>query len=256
MEHENVEIRFAARSDCGRVRDTNEDSLHADPPAPGKTASHGHLFIVADGMGGHAAGEIASAIAAATVANCYYAAPLDAGGDPRTPLAVAMETANHAIRLDARRNPGRAHMGTTCTAVVVRRAEFWIAHVGDSRTYLLRDGRLRLLTQDHNLAGELFREGQISAQDVPNHRGQHVLTRSLGIDERARPEVSASPEPLLPGDRLLLCSDGLVRVLDDLEIARFLADGEIAAVADRLIAEANARGAPDNVSVVLIERPR
>jgi PPM family protein phosphatase len=256
MEQANTRIRFVARSDRGRVRDGNEDSLHAEAPPADKTASHGQLFIVADGMGGHAAGEVASAMAAATVANCYYAAPLAAEGDPRPLLALALETANDAIRRDAHQHPDHARMGTTCTAVVVRGEEFWIAHVGDSRVYLWRDGRLRLLTQDHNLAGELFREGQISAGDVPNHHGQHVLTRALGIDERARPELSAAAEPLQPGDRLLLCSDGLMRVLDDGEIARRMADGEIAAVADRLIDEANARGAPDNVSVVLIERPR
>jgi PPM family protein phosphatase len=256
MADEQIHIRFVARSDRGRVRETNEDSLHAEAPPADKAASHGHLFIVADGMGGHAAGEIASAIAAATVANCYYAAPLAAGGDPRPALAQALDTANHAIQRDARHHPGRAQMGTTCTAVAVRGTEFWIAHVGDSRIYLLRDGELRLLTHDHNVAGELYREGQISAQDLPNHRGQHVLTRALGIDERARPEVSAAAEPLQPGDRLLLCSDGLMRVLNDEEIARFLADGELDAVADRLIDEANARGAPDNVTIVLIERPR
>jgi serine/threonine protein phosphatase PrpC len=248
----NNAIRFVARTDRGRIRDTNEDAVCAGLAPDDKAASHGHLFAVADGMGGHAAGEVASALAAATIRDVYYAAPLTASDDPAAVLAAAFRAANHAILGDARRNPERFQMGTTCTAAIVRGMVCWAAHIGDSRLYLYRDGALRPLTRDHNLAEELFQQGLIGADDLPNHHGQHVLTRALGIDEGVEPELLTA-EPLHPGDRLLLCSDGLLRVLAEREIADTLAGPEIVPAAQFLIDEANLRGAPDNVTVVVIE---
>jgi serine/threonine protein phosphatase PrpC len=178
--------------------------------------------------------------------------PLAANGDPVAALTVAFRAANQAILGDARRHPERFQMGTTCTAVIVREHTCWAAHIGDSRLYLYRGGSLRQLTHDHNLAEELFQQGLIDAAERPNHHGQHVLTRALGIDERVEPELVPA-ESLAPGDRLLLCSDGLLRVLAESEIADALVSPELDRAARFLIDEANQRGAPDNVTVVIIE---
>lgn len=249
------EIRVAARSDRGRLRPSNEDSLHAAPAPPGREASHGRLFIVADGMGGHAAGEVASAIATTVVAERYYAAPLAPEESPAPALAEAFRAAHEAIRGDADRHAGHRRMGTTCTALLVRGRDCWVAHIGDSRAYLWRHGGLHRLTRDHNLAEDLHSQGRLSDEELPGHPGQHILTRAMGIDERITPEIDAHPRALAAADRLLLCSDGLQRALSDEDVAEILAEpaADAETTAATLVREANERGGPDNVSVVLIE---
>jgi protein phosphatase len=244
--------RVAAQSDRGRVRDTNEDSWYAIPADPAPAATHGHLFLVADGMGGHAAGEVASALARDEVRRAYYAAAPGGGVDPAEALRYALEAANREI-LEARRRAAEHHdMGTTCTAVVVRGGSFWIGHVGDSRAYRWRPGRLQRMTRDHNWAEELLAAGRIQPDEAGNHLGRHMLTRALGIDGDVRVDVHDA-RALEPGDRLLLCTDGLTGVVSEEEIATLLAAPSLEDAARSLIDAANRAGGPDNITVVIVE---
>jgi len=253
MTGQTAELRFAAHTDRGQVRPNNQDAFHAAPPPAPHAATHGHLFIVADGMGGHAAGEVASQIACEALREHYYASALAAGADPSPLLVSGMAVANQRIRADAAAHPDRHQMGTTCLAVVVRDGRFWVAHAGDSRLYLLHADELYLLTRDHNVAEELLADGKIDAREAATHSGQHILTRALGADAKLEPELR-EPHALEMGDRLLLCSDGLIRVVTDEEIAAVLTRQDPQQAVTTLVAEANRRGAPDNVTVVVIRR--
>ncbi|MGH3666369.1 MAG: PP2C family protein-serine/threonine phosphatase [Egibacteraceae bacterium] len=217
-----MEVHAAAATHVGHVRDSNEDSVHAGEA----------VYAVADGLGGHAAGEVASAIAVATVAG------LDEGGlghdqeEARSALVEAVRQANRAVHHDARRNAAHEGMGTTLTVAAVHNGSLLIAHVGDSRAYLLRQGRARQLTTDHAT-------------------GPFTLTRVVGLE----PEVavdSYNPVPLQDGDAVLLCSDGLTAVVTDDELAGLLRDRRPREAADVLVKETLARGAPDNVAVVVL----
>jgi serine/threonine protein phosphatase PrpC len=245
-------LRVAACSDRGQVRDRNEDAFAADPPPPGRAATHGRLFLVADGMGGHEAGEVASALARDAVTSHYYAAPLGANDDPLPALREALRAATRVIRERQAREPGERDMGTTCTALAVRGASFWIAHIGDSRAYRWRAGRLQQLTRDHNWAEELLAAGRIDPAEAARHMGRHMITRALGIDPEAQVDLLPG-KPLEPADRLLLCSDGLSGVVGEEEIAAILATADLESAVASLVAAANQADGPDNITVVLIE---
>jgi len=248
-------LRVAARTDRGLIRASNQDAFSVDSPPPGKEASHGRLFIVADGMGGHAAGEVASRLAVDTLNRAYYAGNLDVRGDPTPALASGMTEANLAIQAEGERDRAHRGMGTTCTAALMRGGSLWIAHVGDSRAYLFHEGVLKRLTQDHNLAGMLLAEGRIDAREAAGHEGRHLLTRALGI----RPQIDVDvigPLALAPGDRVLLCSDGLNRVVGDDAIAALLASASPQEAVDELIGRSITEGGPDNITVVLVEIER
>ncbi|MFH1145320.1 MAG: Stp1/IreP family PP2C-type Ser/Thr phosphatase [Candidatus Eisenbacteria bacterium] len=245
-------MQFAARTDRGRKRPTNQDSHYAAYAPPEKAETHGHLFIVADGMGGHAAGEVASRLATDVVRAEYYHAELSPGEDPAPALRAALEAANGRILQEGERDPRRRGMGTTCTAVVVRGPRAWFAHAGDSRAYLCRGRMLRQITNDHNLAGALVAEGKLTLQEATQHEGSHILTRALGVREAVEIDVNRTSLELAPGDLLLLCSDGLIRVLADADLEVILGAADIEAAADELIRSANERGGPDNITVVLV----
>jgi len=245
------DLRVAALTDRGQVRDANEDAFHADLAAPERAVTHGHLFLVADGMGGHAAGEVASATARDEVLRDYYAAPLGADADPREGLRRAFLAANREIIEGRGRDANHHDMGTTCTAVVVRDGRFWVAHVGDSRAYRWRAGRLQRLTRDHNWAEELLEAGRIDPSEAMTHLGRHMLTRALGIDRDLRADIHEA-RVLEPGDRLLLCSDGLTGVVSEEEITAILGVDDLARASTELIETANRAGGPDNITVVLI----
>lgn len=234
---------YAGASDTGLVRPGNEDAYLMEPP----------LFAVADGLGGHRAGEIASTIAVETL---YAHAPkhADAKG-----LARAVRAANAAVIEAAEQGRGREGMGTTLTAAMVDGTRIALAHVGDSRAYLLARGELVQLTEDHSLVGDMVRSGTLSAEAARVHPNRSVITRALGSDPNMVAdafEVDASP-----GDRLLLCTDGLTGMLEDAAIAEVLrtAPTPKAAVA-RLIAAANDAGGHDNITVIVVDigadRPR
>lgn len=226
---------------AGRVREINEDSLF--PSASG--ASNGPcLLLVADGMGGAVAGEIASSIAAKVASE----APAD---DPISP-EERVQAANRAVIDATREDPSLSGMGTTTTLVLIGEdgsAQF--AHVGDSRAYLLRDGELRLLTNDHTLVNELIELGRITPEEAENHPHRHLITRVLGLGPIAIDTFSLD---LRDGDRLLLCSDGLTTMVTDFSISNMLAAGKgVEPTAWALIEQANAAGGLDNTTVMVVD---
>jgi protein phosphatase len=235
-----LELRWGAATHQGLVRDMNEDAYAAEPG----------LFVVADGMGGHSAGEVASAIAVDTLRR--------AAGDGyrrADDVSVAVRLANASIRAEAGARSDRAGMGTTITALVVLDPEqhlLALANVGDSRTYRLRAGRLSRLTVDHSYVEELVREGQITAEEARLHPRRNIVTRALGIDPAV--EVDTWTITAATGDRYVLCSDGLVDEVPDHEIDDLLsgvADPQEAA--EQLVAMANRHGGRDNVTVVVVD---
>lgn len=230
-------VRSAARSDPGRVRDNNEDAFHAGP----------RVFCVADGLGGHQAGEVASGIAARTIAT------LDARSleDAVSHLAEEVRQANRLVHDEARTDPAKAGMGTTLTAIVVDDAAAHLAHVGDSRAYLLRDNDVQLLTEDHTVVGRMVADGTITEEQAAQHPQRSMLTRALGT--RRIVDVDVTHVPLQGGDRLLLCSDGLTAVVDPLELPKLTQGNDLDEIVERLVAVSLERGAPDNVTVVLVE---
>lgn len=226
-------VELATATHTGRVRDHNEDrALAAD-----------HLIAVADGMGGAKAGEVAAQMAIDHLEEV-------GGRRDEGALRVAVEAANRAIHQSARSDPERAGMGTTITAARLHDGVVDLAHVGDSRAYLWRDGGLRRLTDDHSIVGEMVRDGQLSEEDAESHPHRNVITRALGAEPAIR--VDTPSESLADGDVLMLCSDGLTSQVRDEEIAAVLADAPtLQEAAERLVELANAAGGLDNVTVVL-----
>jgi PPM family protein phosphatase len=231
-----------AGTDVGRTRSGNEDSYFC-----GRA-----VFAVADGLGGHQGGEVASAAAVAPLADLDgrgFADPAEAA----EALAAAIREANSAILDQAAGDPGLWGMGTTVTAAAVAGdRHLQLAHVGDSRAYLLRDGSLEQLTTDHTVVGELVRRGRLTPDQAAIHPERSILTRAVGLDPRV-PVDTPDPLELVPGDQVLLCSDGLTEAVPDSRIAELLStspDGDAACRA--LIDAANDAGGPDNITVVLI----
>ena len=230
-----------AGTDVGRTRSGNEDSYVC-----GRT-----VFAVADGLGGHQGGEVASAAAVEPLAALdgrEFADPAEAA----EALAGAIAKANSAILDQASGNPSLWGMGTTVTAAAVAGDHLQLAHVGDSRAYLLRDGSFGQLTTDHTVVGELVRRGRLTPEQAAIHPERSILTRAVGLDPRV-PVDTPDPLELHDGDQVLLCSDGLTEAVDDDRIAELLsaaADGE--AACRSLIDAANAAGGPDNITVVLL----
>ena len=223
--------RHGALTDIGLHRKTNEDTFVVQPP----------LYAVCDGMGGANAGEVASGLAAETLA-----AEVARG----TPLHVAAEAANAAVFQRAHDNVEQTGMGTTLTAFVLEGATARFAHIGDSRAYLLRDGELRQVSDDHSLVGEMVRDGRLTAEEAAVHPHRSILSRALGTEPQAR--IDEFTEDLLPGDVLLLCSDGLSGPVaaDAIRVALTRSDPQQAA--ERLILEARRQGGPDNITAVVV----
>jgi serine/threonine protein phosphatase PrpC len=229
-------VDFVQLTDTGRERRTNEDNAFAQPP----------LFAVADGMGGARAGEVASGIVVETFANGMPDAMTAEDG-----LAELTREANQQIHKKATSEAERAGMGTTLTAAYVGEDEVAFAHVGDSRAYRFRDGKLEQLTNDHSLVGELVRRGKLTAQQAEEHPQRSVITRALGPE--AAVEVDSFSMDAQPGDVFLLCSDGLTSMVDVdtmQDILREHADS-LKTAARRLVDAANEGGGRDNITVVL-----
>ncbi|HEV2754280.1 MAG TPA: Stp1/IreP family PP2C-type Ser/Thr phosphatase [Actinomycetota bacterium] len=233
-----MNVTVGAQTDVGRVRQGNEDSYLLEPP----------IYAVADGMGGHIAGDVASATAVDVIAaGAREASSLDGNA-----LAELVNRANEAIWEKARSDPSLRGMGTTCTLLMVDGATAYLAHVGDSRAYLLRDGSLTQLTEDHTLVERMVREGRLSAEEAAIHPQRSVITRALGVDQNV--QVDVLREQLTRGDRILLASDGLTSMVGAGDIADVLTSEEDPqAAADRLVEIANAAGGEDNVTVLVVD---
>ncbi len=229
-------LPYAGGTDVGHLRADNEDAYLVNPP----------LFAVADGLGGHQAGEVASSIA---VERLLADAPRAADAKA---LARAVRSANSAVIQAADAGQGRAGMGTTLTAAMIDGTRIVLAHVGDSRAYLLNVGTLTQITQDHSMVADMVRNGTLTAEESRVHPNRSVITRALGSDPNLL--VDTFEIEAAPGDRLLLCSDGLTGMIDDREIERILGAAPSAAEAvDRLIEAANDAGGQDNITVVVAE---
>jgi PPM family protein phosphatase len=223
------------KTDTGRARADNEDSAYARPP----------LYVVADGMGGAQAGEVASALAVEE-----FRGGLVAQGTAEQRLSERVQAANRRIYETAHRKLEHEGMGTTLTAVYLDESNLAVAHVGDSRAYIFRDGELQRLTHDHSLVEELIRRGKLTPEQAAAHPQRSIITRALGIEPEV--EVDTWTYPMRAGDVVLLCSDGLTSMISEQQIAAVLAEQpDLARAGDRLIAEANEAGGRDNITVVL-----
>ena len=250
-----MHIESGARSDVGRVRKNNEDSFRAEPSL--------ELFVLSDGMGGQASGEVASALAVETVVDYCRAAAEENGapefcGEP-TPglsertnrLASAIRLANRKIFESGAKDPARKGMGATIVACWITDRRLSLAHVGDSRVYLLRSGSFEQLTADHSLVADLVRSGVLTPQQAEVSEQQSILTRALGTQPAV--QVDADEQLLLVGDVLLLCSDGLSRTVTNPEIASTLeTHPDPQKAVDRLIELANENGGEDNVTAIVV----
>jgi len=229
----------------GLVRDHNEDRLGVWNPPPG--AARGPIAIVADGLGGHAAGEVASGIAVEEVLGAYQNNSSD---DIREVLCAGIQAAHEKTLGRAQEDPKLRGMGTTCTTVAIQNDKLYLAHVGDSRAYRFRDG-IERLTLDHTVAQALLEEDLLAPDQVDDHPGAHVLTRALGMAEPLRIDTP-SPEEVRPGDLFLLCSDGLTGQVSDREIEQVLSTMAPEEAVETLVNMACDAGGPDNISVIIL----
>lgn len=245
-----MNIEYASLSDAGRVRDNNEDACGGFVPEDTAVLEQkGALFVVADGMGGHRGGEIASGIAVRTIGESYYASE---EASPGAALVAALGAANAAIFEEASADATLLGMGTTCTALAIRGGQAFVGHVGDSRAYLLRGGEIGQITHDHSLVGEMVRSGIISDEDARTHPKRNVITRSLGVQDSVEADTLETPLALEPGDTFVLCSDGLTSYADPGDLKEALKAGDPVGACRSLVDLANARGGRDNITVVVV----
>jgi PPM family protein phosphatase len=252
-----LEIKFYAATDVGRQRDHNEDNYLVDPKL--------HLFVVADGMGGHAAGEVASQIAVHTVCQVIRenADVIEKHGDnPNEPgarqeiLAIlehAIQTASSEIFHRAQEEQDKRGMGTTCSCLLIVGDRGFIAHVGDSRIYLLRQGQVHQITEDHSLLNELVRRGKIKRDEIessPYAKYKNAVTRAVGAYETV--ESDTIDFEVLPGDQFMICSDGMHAYLKDGDLQEILSAPDVTESPKTLVALANAGGGHDNITVVVV----
>jgi PPM family protein phosphatase len=232
-----VNIDVGVKTDIGRVRQRNEDSFLLDEP----------LYGVADGMGGQAAGDVASSTAVEVIRE---RARTTDSRDPDALVAIVRE-ANSAIWKKAQADPSLKSMGTTCTLVMINNSTVHLAHVGDSRAYLLRGGELSQITEDHTLVARMVREGHLSADEAEHHPQRNIITRVLGVDSDVQVDISSFD--LIPGDRLIVCSDGLTSMVGPDDILRSMNEAPTAqAAAEALVDLANQAGGEDNITVIVI----
>ncbi len=246
----------AARTDVGRVRDHNEDVFLMRPDLG--------LFMVCDGMGGYSAGEVAASIAAETTQEFFESCRRDpqgtwpfkaedALGEEGSRLTVALKLANQRIRLAAQGDPRKHNMGTTAVAAFLEKDRTYIAHAGDSRAYMFRDGQLKAITADHSLLGEFIRNQHPTPEEIQAFPYKNVINRALGPANDVK--IDSRPIEMKTGDVLLLCCDGLHGMIGDDTIAQVLWTYPYLEDASRaLVDTANAAGGTDNITVVLVRR--
>jgi PPM family protein phosphatase len=241
-------LQIAAATDVGLRREHNED-FHASwtPAEPDELATRGELLVIADGMGGSAAGEIASHTAVESVIHHYQNRDVA----PELALQRAVEAAHRAVYRMGREHPEWAGMGTTCTAIAVRGSEVRYAHVGDSRAYLVRDGWIIQLTTDHSLVHQMVLQQLMTPEQARVDPRRNVLTRSVGVGEAVEVDAGVMAGGLLPGDTLMLCSDGLHGLVSDPELGAIARQSDLDQACAELVELARARGGHDNITVML-----
>jgi PPM family protein phosphatase len=249
---EPVNINVLIKTDLGNVRTNNEDAASffriADETI---LREKGYLLIVADGMGGHLAGEVASRMAVDIIAENYYRQSNERNIEKI--LSKAFNAANKEIYEQASANETQKGMGTTATALAVVATKIYYAHAGDSRAYLYKGNKISRITEDHTYVQELVNNGDITLEQAEVHPQRNILTNAMGTKPALRVDTGKCPENFDENARLLICSDGLYDYLTDEELAKVLAVGSLQQAADFLIAEAKNRGGKDNITVILAE---
>ncbi|MGC1307467.1 MAG: Stp1/IreP family PP2C-type Ser/Thr phosphatase [Phormidesmis sp.] len=242
MAHSVPGLTFAGLSDIGLRRSSNQDSYYISPA--------GDLFIVADGMGGHVGGQEASAIATNTIQQ-YLTTHRDSDCPTSDLLKQAIDAANEAVLADQRQHPERFDMGTTVVVVLLRDEQVWCAHVGDSRLYLLRESGFFQITQDHTWVAQAARNGDLTSDQMQTHPWRNMLSQCVGREDM----LAAEPQQIEtePGDRLLLCSDGLTEELTDGVMVTYLQAAPTCELAvSKLIEAAKAQGGRDNITAIAL----
>lgn len=234
---------FTGLTDPGLLRSVNQDDYYIDPD--------GHFFIVADGMGGHAGGQEASQLATQAI-QAYLEKHWQSVIPSDELLRQAVGEANQAILQDQQSHPERSDMGTTAVVVMFRKEQPWFAHVGDSRLYRLRNSKLEQISEDHTWVARAMKAGDITPDQARMHPWRHVLSQCLG--RKDLPPIEVQPLDVQPGDRLLLCSDGLTEELSDDAITSYLEPSlSREQAAGKLIEAAKEKGGRDNITVVIVE---
>jgi serine/threonine protein phosphatase PrpC len=240
-----VHLAVAARTDVGRIRKGNEDSLHAS------ANDYRGLFIVADGMGGHAAGEVASEMAVEIVSRDLSDLNDLTAGDAHAKVARALRDANRAVYERTRTERDKLGMGSTVSALLLSESSYIVGHVGDSRIYIAHEGRMVQLTRDHSLVQEQVDAGLLTPEQARRHPQSNVITRCIGMADEIDPDVFDGRAQ--PGDTFLLASDGLTGMIEDRRIQQLLLSRATPErIVDALIQEANANGGNDNITAVVV----
>ena len=236
-----MKLQVCAKTDIGLSRNNNEDRYFVDEQRG--------LFIVADGMGGHAAGEVASQIAVETVCQVLHSVDKT---NPQQQLKQAVTEANLAVRQAAKANPSLNGMGTTLSIILLHQQQGYLAHVGDSRIYRLRNQKLQQLSDDHSLVGEQLRQGTITPEQAKNSSLGNILLQAIGLSPQL--DIYQNKISLAPADQFLLCSDGLTDMVADTEIEKHLSQpGTINLHCEALINAALAAGGKDNITAILLQ---
>jgi PPM family protein phosphatase len=237
-------------SDLGNVRSNNEDNGYFFRPHDQQLREKkGFLGIVADGMGGYAAGEIASELAVNIIKNTYY----QTNKTIQDSLKLSLENANQQIFQKAQNTPAHKGMGTTCTAVVICENRIFYAHIGDSRLYHLHNGKLNQISNDHTYVNELLKNNLITVEQASSHPERNILTRAMGTKSKVEIDVESIDDIFEDSDRLLLCSDGLYEYFRLEEIETILIEKPIKEASVELIETAKMRGGHDNITTLIIE---
>ena len=247
-----VNINVVIRTDLGNVRTNNEDAASFIRVSDEELLrSKGYLLMVADGMGGHNAGEVASKMAVDIIHQEYIKHSNEKNREKL--LAAAFNAANKKIFEQASAHDNYRGMGTTCTAIVLVAGTIYFAHAGDSRAYLYKNKKANRITQDHTYVQELVNNGNITSEEAETHPQRNILTNAMGTKPAMRVDTGMYPEPFGVNDRLLICSDGLYDYLSDEEIGAVMESGTLQEAADYFINEAKKRGGKDNITVVMAE---
>ncbi len=245
------DVELANMSDVGCVRSVNEDYFaYIEPEDEQEFDRRGRLLMIADGMGGHKGGQVASTLAIDVVRNTFLHAESD---DACAVLMDSFQQAHRTIVDASHDSTDLDGMGTTCCAAILKHGQLLFGSIGDSRLYLIRDGNVQALTEDHTMVNALMKQGVLSAEEARSHEQRNVLTAALGAESsNIAGEFASSPIPMLPGDTLLMCTDGLHGLVTDQEMGSVVGTQPLSDACRELIELAKQRGGPDNITVQLL----